>query len=131
MTRRRRRDRDVSEVSRREVLDTYLDARSVLARHLDAIEERVSRVTRPVVSELRRVARPPVRSPRLRSPALQVSRGYVSLTPHRTVREVKRCLKEKLSDARERQGSGGGRSRVRQSRNESRRQLFQAVRKSC
>lgn len=80
---------------------------------------------------VRQVARPPVRS-RLRTVSpFRISEKFMQTVPHGTRREALGCVRHNLSRVRELQGSGGGSHRRVKSRQDQRRQIFQAARKSC
>lgn len=126
-----RRRKDVTD-SRSRAFDRgfdfhpYRDVRSRLARSFNKFFSVSDNLGTPV---RRRVVKS-LRAPR-RLRTITVTRDYLKFTPHTHVRQVVSCVKDKLRDYESRQGSGAGRARRRFSRSESRRQLFQAARKSC
>lgn len=127
----KRRHRD-SRSDSRSSSDDYREVRSRVARLSRFSSPLAKAMVQKAVNNLRRrVVLTPVRPRRLRNTPLSVSLAYVKQTPHRNRKEVVNCVKKNLSEFSDRIGSGAGRSRRRVDRQLSRRQLFQAARKSC
>lgn len=136
MKRYRRRDYVTTLDRPYHTVDSYSDVRSAYARAVMrsvlSADVSFSSISRDrLYSDLvrRQDAVRPARV-RLRTSPMSISPTYLAKLPHGTKREALSCVRTELKKVRANQGAGVSNRRSK-NRQEQRRQIFQAVRKSC